>query len=84
MAGGQGLTDDPYRVLQVHTEACREVIDAAFSVLREKLMRDDPPDAPSRLARLNAAHRVLTDPGLRDAHDSLRADFRHAAPLDSP
>ena len=36
--------------------------------------RDDParrrPDAPQRLARLNAAHRTLSDPALRAAHDA--------------
>lgn len=53
--------ESPHRVLQVDPEACPEVIEAAFVVLREKLLRDDPPDAPRRLAALNAAHRALRD-----------------------
>jgi DnaJ-class molecular chaperone len=75
VAVGEGLTDPPdhYRVLEVHPEASREVIEAAFTVLREKLIRDDGPDAGRELARLNAAHRTLSDSDLRTAYDSLRA-----------
>ncbi|MEW6583870.1 MAG: hypothetical protein AB1416_14040 [Actinomycetota bacterium] len=64
MTGG-AHAPDPHRTLQVHPEACPEVVDAAFRVLREKLLREDPPDAPRRLARLNAAHRALSVPGAR-------------------
>ena len=66
MARREGVEVDPYRELQV---ACPEVIAAAFGVLREMILRDDDPDAPTRLARLNAAHRTLSDPALRAAHD---------------
>lgn len=55
------MSDDPYTVLQVHPSARPEVIDAAFGVLRELLLREDPPDAPRRLAALNAAHRTLME-----------------------
>lgn len=79
MALGEGLTDpaseeepDHYRVLEVHSEATSEVIEAAFSVLREKVIRGDGPDAGRELARLNAAHRALSDPHRRTAYDSLR------------
>jgi len=44
----------------VHPEACPEVIEAAFRVLREMVLRSDAGDAPRRLAELNAAHRTLT------------------------
>ena len=73
MAGGQGVDpDDPYRVLQVDPRACAQVIEAAFGVLREMTLRSADDDAPRRLARLGAAHRVLADPGRRAAHDLLR------------
>ena len=62
MAGREGLgAADPYRVLQVQPDACPEVIDAAFGVLREMILRSDADDAPARLARLMAAHRAARD-----------------------
>lgn len=48
------------------------MIDAAFTVLRELVLRSDDDDAPRRLARLGAAYRTLGDPGRRAAHDLLR------------
>jgi hypothetical protein len=53
------------------------VVEAAFTVLREKLLREDPPDAPRQLARLNAAHRELADPDRRAAHDAARRASRN-------
>ena len=61
--------DDPYRALQVHRDACPEVIDAAFAVLREMVLRSEDEDAPRRLARLMAAYRTLSDPARRAAWD---------------
>lgn len=69
MSGG---AEDPYAVLQVHVGARAEVIEAAFKVLREILMTEDPPDAPQRLVALNAAHHVLSDPERRRQHDAAR------------
>lgn len=51
--------EDHHRTLQVHSEACPEVIDAAFAVLREMVLRDESDDAPRRLAALMRAHRSL-------------------------
>ena len=51
-------------------EACPQVIEAAFTVLREMVLRGDADDAPRQLARLGAAHRTLADPGRRAAHDA--------------
>lgn len=62
MAGREGLSPDPHRVLQVHPEASPEVIEAAFTVLREMILRSDGDDAPRRLSELMAAHRALTAP----------------------
>jgi len=61
-----------YEELQVHPAARQEVVQAAFEVLRERLIVDDPVDAPRRLARLNEAHRVLGDRELRAAYDADR------------
>ncbi len=60
--------EEPYRTLQVDPAACPEVIEAAFGVLREQALRDPSDAAPRRLAELNAAHRVLSDPQTRAAH----------------
>jgi curved DNA-binding protein CbpA len=60
---------DPYFVLEVARHARAEVIEAAFSVLREQALRDEGPDAPSRLAALNRAHATLGDPHRRAAYD---------------
>ena len=70
---------EPYRTLQVDPEACPEVIEAAFGVLREQALRDSSDAAPRRLAELNAAHRVLSDPEARAEHDS-RVRGERAAP----
>ncbi len=72
MAGREvvGAGGDPYRVLQVAPHACPEVVAAAFGVLREMVLADDAEDAPRRLAELNRAHRTLSDPARRAAHDA--------------
>ena len=62
------MREDPYAILQVDRSARPEVIEAAFRVLRELLLSEDPPDAPQRLAALNRAHRTLTETGRRRAH----------------
>ena len=69
---GVGGEPDPYRALQVDPEACPEVIDAAFGVLREMTLRSHDEDAPRRLARLMAAHRTLSDPARRAEWDAGR------------
>lgn len=61
VAGGAA----PHLVLQVQPDACREVVDAAFEVLRETVLRADADDAPRRLAELNAAHRAMRDTASR-------------------
>jgi hypothetical protein len=52
---------DPYRVLQVHPEARPEVIDAAFSVLREIACADEQGGGRD-LVRIAWARRVLLGP----------------------
>jgi hypothetical protein len=71
VAGREGVSaPDPYRVLQVQPDACPEVIDAAFGALREMVLRSPADGAPARLAELMGAHRTLSDPLLRAAHDA--------------
>ncbi len=55
------MSPEPHRVLQVDPEACAEVIEAAFGVLREMALRDRSDDAPARLAELMRARRSLLD-----------------------
>jgi Domain of unknown function (DUF3291) len=70
VAGREGVGPrDPYRVLQVQPDAAPEVVEAAFGALRETILRSDAGDAPRRLAELMEAHRTLSDPALRAAHD---------------
>jgi curved DNA-binding protein CbpA len=75
VARGEGVDPlDPYRTLQVDPAACAEVIEAAFAVLREQVLRDEGPGAPQRLARLNAARRELSDPAARAELDLRRRE----------
>ena len=69
MAGREGVAGQaaPHLVLQVQPDACPQVVDAAFAVLREMVLRSDDVDAPRRLAELNAAHRALVGPSSRGA-----------------
>ena len=71
---------DPYRTLQVDPAACPEVIEAAYTVLREQACRDDSDAAPRRLADLMRAHRVLSDPGARARLDEQREQTELRAP----
>lgn len=52
---------DPWRVLQVHPEARPEVIEAAFTVLREMACADEA-HGGGDLARIAWARRVLLGP----------------------
>lgn len=71
MAGREVVGEaDPYAVLQVARHASARVIEAAFAVLREEVLAADRDDAPRRLAELNRAHRTLSDPVRRAAHDA--------------
>ena len=60
------------RVLQVDPEACPEVIEAAFQVLREQACRDDSAAGGRRLVDLNRAHRLLRAGGRADGASAGR------------
>jgi curved DNA-binding protein CbpA len=70
------MTDgpDPYKVLQVDSEAEDEVIQAAYRRLAQKYHPDvaSGPEAAARMAAINVAWEVLRDPGRRAAFDLAR------------
>jgi curved DNA-binding protein CbpA len=66
---------DPYKTLQVDTEAEDEVITAAYRRLARKYHPDVAPDPESaaRMAAINAAFELIGDPVGRAAYDRDRA-----------
>jgi len=68
------LPPDPYKTLQVDTEAEEEVIAAAYRRLALKYHPDTAgPDASPRMAAINAAWEILGDPVRRAMFDRERA-----------
>jgi curved DNA-binding protein CbpA len=65
---------DPYKILQVDSEAEDEVIQAAYRRLAQKYHPDvaNGPEAAARMAGINAAWEILRDPARRAAHDLSR------------
>jgi curved DNA-binding protein CbpA len=64
---------DPYKVLQVDSEAEDEVIQAAYRRLARKYHPDVAgPDGASRMTSINAAWELLRDPRRRAAYDRER------------
>jgi curved DNA-binding protein CbpA len=65
---------DPYKVLQVDSEAEDEVIQAAYRRLAQKYHPDvaTGPDGAARMSAINAAWEILRDPTKRAAHDLTR------------
>ncbi|HEY7463139.1 MAG TPA: J domain-containing protein [Candidatus Limnocylindria bacterium] len=63
---------DPYAILQVHTNAVPEVIDAAYRALAliHHPDRSGEPTADAIMADLNWAYAVLREPDLRASYDS--------------
>ena len=66
---------DPYKVLQVDSEADPEVIQAAYRRLAQKYHPDLAPDADAarRMVAINDAWAILRDPEARAALDRRRA-----------
>jgi curved DNA-binding protein CbpA len=66
---------DPYKTLQVDSEAEQEVIQAAYRRLARKYHPDmaETPDAADRMAAINAAWELIGDPDARLAYDRTRA-----------
>jgi curved DNA-binding protein CbpA len=64
---------DPYKVLQVDSEAEGEVIQAAYRRLAQKYHPDVAgPDGAARMTSINAAWELLRDPTRRAAYDRER------------
>ena len=65
---------DPYKVLQVDSEAEDEVIQAAYRRLAQKYHPDVAagPEAAARMAGINAAWEILRDPNRRAGLDLAR------------
>ena len=65
---------DPYKILQVDSEAEDEVIQAAYRRLARKYHPDlaTTPDAASRMAAINAAWELIGEPAKRQAYDRKR------------
>jgi curved DNA-binding protein CbpA len=65
---------DYYAILQVHPQADREVISAAYRRLAAKYHPDvsASPDTAEKMKLLNEAYEVLSDPARRAAYDRSR------------
>lgn len=72
---------DPYKVLQVDSEAEDEVIQAAYRRLAQKYHPDvaQGTEAAARMSAINAAWEILRDPRRRAAHDLARRVEARAA-----
>jgi curved DNA-binding protein CbpA len=73
---------DPYKVLQVDSEAEAEVIEAAYRRLARKYHPDVAPgtEAEARMVALNRAWEVLRDPSRRAIVDEMRRTPARRAP----
>jgi curved DNA-binding protein CbpA len=69
---------DPYKILQVDSEAEDEVIQAAYRRLARKYHPDlaTTPEAANRMAAINAAWELIGEPAKRVAHDRQRAALK--------
>jgi curved DNA-binding protein CbpA len=79
--------DDPYALLGVARSASQAEIKAAYHRLVGKYHPDRHQDNPladlatARLAELNQAYELLSDPALRDAHDPGARSRRAQVPV---
>lgn len=66
---------DLYAALQVHPQAEKEIIDAAYRKLAGKYHPDinKTPSADQKMKAINAAYELLSDPNRRAAYDRARA-----------
>ena len=68
------ILPDYYAILQVHPEAEKEVIDAAYRKLAAKYHPDvnQAPEAVEKMKQINVAHEVLSDPAKRAAYNTTK------------
>jgi curved DNA-binding protein CbpA len=76
---------DPYKTLQVDSEAEDEVIQAAYRRLARKYHPDlaTTPDVANRMAAINAAWELIGEPAKRQAYDRKR-ELLKTTPASSP
>jgi curved DNA-binding protein CbpA len=77
---------DPYKTLQVDSEADQEVIQAAFRRLAQKWHPDvaSGPEAAARMTAINRAWGILQDPDRRAAYDRARTGRPRPAATAAP
>ena len=77
---------DPYKILQVDSEAEDEVIQAAYRRLARKYHPDlaTTSDAASRMAAINAAWELIGEPAKRQAFDRKREVLKTAPTPSGP
>lgn len=85
MAGQMPDQIDPYKILQVDSEAEDEVIQAAYRRLARKYHPDlaVTPDAANRMSAINAAWELIGEPAKRQAYDRKHGPLK-TAPVSSP
>src|SRR3990172_6945577 len=68
------MAEDYYELLQVHPEATSEEIHKAYRTLAMRFHPDRNPtsDAASRMAALNEAYSMLSEPARRRQYDQAR------------
>jgi len=75
--------DDYYHLLDVAPDAPREEIRTAYREKREELQGEEGDGNRAKVARLNRAWNVLSDPAQRDRYDDRLAEHRESGePLD--
>jgi Na+-transporting methylmalonyl-CoA/oxaloacetate decarboxylase gamma subunit len=68
--------DDYYRLLDVAPDAAREEIRGAYRSKRDALQAKEGDDTRAKVAQLNRAWNVLSDPAQRDRYDDRLAEQR--------
>ena len=74
--------DDYYRLLDVAPDAEREEIKGAYREKRDALQAGEGDDARAKVARLNRAWNVLSDPAQRERYDGRLAEEREAGDVE--
>jgi DnaJ-class molecular chaperone len=74
--------DDYYELLDVAADADRDDIRGAYRAKRDALQAQDGADNRAKIAELNRAWNVLSDPAQRDRYDERLAVSRDADDVD--
>jgi curved DNA-binding protein CbpA len=79
-------TRDPYEILQVHTKAVPEVVEAAYRALArlQHPDRNGEAGADAAMADLNWAYDILREPALRTAYDGRHVPIAVEEPPAEP